>query len=236
MKDFKDYLQKIGQEQLAKNQTTNSFVADAFGQIKRSFSDVEITHLYVYDIPKLGPNGSCSVTHEKEDKPYNLTTIYRLPFSLTVLQTSPMTTRLWQLKRIITNLQQKIGCDWLGIYRKVTNTDGVEVLVKESYYGAFSRAEFPLTKDFAQTSNNSTVGLSGKAKLVQDVSRYAGPYYECDGRVQSEFCCPIIDAIGNIVGIIDAEAFAPNFFTPEKLTEIAKVCFDLGNCQEFNSR
>lgn len=233
MKNFRDYLNQIGQEELATDQTTNSFVANAFNQTKKGFSDEEVQKLYVYDIPKLGPNGTCSTTHEKEDEPYNLTIIYGLPFSPKELQTNPMTMRLWQLKQVITTLQKQIGCDWLGIYRKVINKEGTDILVKESYFGAFSRAEFPLTEAFAQTSNNSTVGLSGIAKIVQDVNSYAGPYYECDGRVQSEFCCPILDESGKVVGIIDAEAFAPNFFTPEKLIEVAKVCFDLGRRKEF---
>ena len=38
--------------------------------------------------------------------------------------------------------------------------------MQEAYVGAPSRAEFPLTEEFARTSNNSTVGLSGKARAL----------------------------------------------------------------------
>ena len=36
---------------------------------------------------------------------------------------------------------------------------------------------FPLTKDFAEISNNSWVGINGKSRVIQDVNSYDGPYY-----------------------------------------------------------
>jgi putative methionine-R-sulfoxide reductase with GAF domain len=135
---------------------------------------------------------------------------------------------LWRLNQVVTKLRQETDVDWLGIYKKVRKKHGDEVLWKLAYYDEPSRAEFPLTKEFAVHSNNSTVGLTGQAILIQDLAEYKGPYYKCDGRVKSEFCCPIIDLKGEIVGIIDAESFRENFFDDMKLLQITKVCSDLG--------
>src|SRR5206468_690344 len=99
-----------------------------------------------------------------------------------------------------------------GIYRKTQMRNGETVLVKESYLGVMSRPEFPLTQEFAEHSNNSTVGLTGKAVIIQDVRAHAGPYYNCDSKVNSELCVPIINQNNAIIGIIDAESFKPNHF------------------------
>ena len=60
---------------------------------------------------------------------------------------------------------------------------------------------------FTQTSNNSTVGLTGRVKVVDNVATYAGPYYSCDGAVNSECCLPIFNDKAEVTGIIDAESF-----------------------------
>ena len=75
------------------------------------------------------------------------------------------------------------------------------MLVKLSYFGAPSRAEFPLTDEFAAISNNSTVGLSGKARIINDVPAYltkGGEYYTCDPKVLAEACIPLFDAQGQV--------------------------------------
>lgn len=179
-----------------------------------------IEKLYKYKVPKLAPDGSCSIVDELEDEPYDLSQTYAI---------CPRNTAwLSRLNELVSTLQAKTGVDWLGIYKKTKKKNGDEVLLKLAYYGAPSRAEFPLTKEFASHSNNSTVGLSGKAILVQDVAGYNGPYYKCDGRVKSEFCCPIFDLKNEVVGIIDAESFLENFFDNTKLLQITKACSDLG--------
>lgn len=52
-----------------------------------------------------------------------------------------------------------------------------DVLVKEAYIGEMSRAIFPLTPEFQKISSNSTVGATGKAKVIADVESFEGPYY-----------------------------------------------------------
>ncbi len=228
---FKNYLKQIGLEYLIKDIEKidlNNFVKDAFEQNFQNLSDKEIQNLYVYDVPKLSADGSCSILEEKNETPYDLSQIFG---------TSPsQTLYLWRLKQIVKKLYELTGVDWLGIYKKTNNTKNEPVLVKESYLGLFSRPEFPLTKEFAKKSNNSTVGLTGKAKVIQDVSSNEGPYYKCDGKVQSEFCLPIISPKSSraksrdlVIGIIDAESFSTNFFTSERLLQIAKVAYDLEN-------
>ncbi len=123
-------------------------------------------------------------------------------------------------------------------------------MLKKAYRGEASRAVFPLTAEFALGSNNSWVGINATAKLVRDVREYAGPYYECDAKVRSELCLPILDfthasvsdvaalsdnvhvvaARGLVVrGIIDAESFTPSFFDDATVTAlVARACYDLG--------
>lgn len=187
-------------------------------------SDIEA--LYTYSVPAPSDNGACAL---KAKEPYDL----RQTLKLTELELSQhaQTIRLLKLKEVIIQLQVLTGVDWLGIYRRTENLSGEAVLLKEAYYGRFSRAEFPLTPAFAKHSNNSTVGLSGKAVVAQSVQNYDGPYYTCDKTVQSEFCVPILNPAGQLIGIIDAEAFTPDFFTDQKLLEIIKVAFDLGRSE-----
>ncbi len=92
--------------------------------------------------------------------------------------------------------------------------------MKLSYFGAPSRAEFPLTAEFAAISNNVTVGLSGKARIINDVPAYlatGGEYYTCDPKVLAEACIPLFDGSGQVTGIIDSEAFAKDFFNGREL-------------------
>ena len=104
---------------------------------------------------------------------------------------------------------------------------GEPVLVKLAYYGAASRAEFPLSSEFAKISNNSTVGLTGKAKVINDVAAYlgtGGEYYTCDPKVQAEACLPLYNQSGKIIGIVDAEDFNKNVFTADAMALLVAVC------------
>lgn len=228
---FTDYLKQIGLEKLIFSYnkiTLNNYVSEALKQKHKTFSCEEIMELYTYFIPKLTPDGSCSILEALQELPYNLAEALGLSYDCETLQSNSQTLRLWHLKKIIKNLHKQTKVDWLGIYKKVGNKKGQEILLKESYIGNPSRPEFPLTKGFAKHSNNATVGMSGKAVIVESVAKYSGPYYKCDGKVQSEFCLPILNRQNNIIGIIDAESFNVNHFTPERLLQIAKAAFDLG--------
>src|SRR4029077_4003415 len=104
--------------------------------------------------------------------------------------------------------------------QKRVNAAGEPVLVKVSYVGRASRAEFPLTTEFAQRSTNSTVGLTGRSTVIDDVSKHVeagGGFYVCDDGVQSEACVPILDGAYQVVGIVDAEAKDSAFFGVDPL-------------------
>jgi L-methionine (R)-S-oxide reductase len=181
---------------------------------------------YVYPVPELGDDGTCGVG--LADEPYNLAPICGLDYDPERLRDHPNTARLVALHETVEGLAEETGADWLGVYRRATNADGEDVLVKEAYVGEPSRAEFPLTESFAERSNNTTVGLSGEAVLVDSVDDYDGPYYECDGSVDSEFCCPVL-AGDEVVGIVDAEAHEPEFFTEDRVLAIAGACAALAD-------
>lgn len=111
---------------------------------------------------------------------------------------------------------------------RVVDTEGSAKLVKLAYRGSPSRAEFPLTEDFALHSNNSRVGLTGRARVIQDVAEYVksgGEYYTCDLSVQSEACLPLFGVDGAVCGIVDVETALPHFFTGHTLA--ATIAFAL---------
>jgi putative methionine-R-sulfoxide reductase with GAF domain len=63
---------------------------------------------------------------------------------------------------------------------------------------------------------------------VERVDDYDGPYYECDDSVASEFCCPVL-AGDEVVGIVDAEAHEPDFFTDDRVLAVAGACAALAD-------
>jgi putative methionine-R-sulfoxide reductase with GAF domain len=163
--------------------------------------------LYRYLVPKLGEGGSCSLVDELDDTPYNVA-----PWLGG--ESEAAAAALLQLHALVEATLQAAAADWLGVYCRFER-DGQARLVKLAYRGLPSRGEFPLTEDFALFSNNSRVGLSGRAAIVADVAAWqaaGGAYYECDPKVQSEVCLPVLAADGSVVGILDAEDARPGFF------------------------
>ena len=179
----------------------------------------DVASLYQYRVPELGENGACSMPDMLADEPYDL--------AATLGGIQPETTlRLATLRNLVQQVARETGCGWLGIYQARDVADG-RALVKLAYTGKPSRAEFPLTTEFAEHSNNSTVGLSGKGRMIDSVDAYVaegGAYYTCDADVQSEACLPMFDDAGTLVGIVDAEDSRPGFFAGEVLARIVALC------------
>ncbi len=169
--------------------------------------------LYRYPVPEPGEGGACSLFRSLADAPYDL--------SVLLGGRSDTHDRLLsRLDQAVDQVADITGLEWLGIYQVKERSQGDRVLVKLAYRGAVSRAEFPLTDDFAKLSNNSTVGLTGKGRLIQSVARFqaqGGSYYNCDPKVKAELCIPLFGADGAVVGILDAEAFAENAFNELRL-------------------
>jgi putative methionine-R-sulfoxide reductase with GAF domain len=74
-----------------------------------------------------------------------------------------------------------------------------------------------------------TVRKEYEYETPQNVAVYDGPYYECSNKVQSELCVPILNSKLEVIGIIDAESWKPNWFTEERVLEICKVASDIGD-------
>ena len=175
--------------------------------------------LYSYRVPMLTEDGTCSIVNEMAPVPYDLGAILGG-------RSEQTTRRLALLERLVERVQETTGADWVGIYQRRVNSAGVPVLVKVSYVGRPSRAEFPLTHEFAEKSTNSTVGLTGRATVIEDVSRHVeagGGFYVCDDGVQSEACVPILDEAREVAGIVDVEAKPKGFFGADRLTVIAAL-------------
>lgn len=185
--------------------------------------EVEQAVQWHYAVPELGEGGACSLFGVLADTPYDLTAILGG-------KTAANQQALLKLHQITAYYREQAKVAWFGIYQARANTAGESVLVKLSYFGAPSRAEFPLTAEFAQISNNSTVGLTGQARVINDVAAYlqqGGEYYTCDPQVQAEACLPLFDQSGRIVGIVDAEDFTKQIFTAEAMALLVAVCLTI---------
>lgn len=156
--------------------------------------------LYRYPVPLLGDDGACSLVNQLAPKPYDL--------ARALGGVAPETSRkLAILNTLVEATRDRADIGWLGVYQNRA-VGGGRALVKLAYRGKPSRAEFPLTSEFAAYSNNSTVGMSGEARIIDDIGAYqrdGGVYYNCDPLVQSEACLPLFDASGRVIGIIDGE-------------------------------
>ena len=175
--------------------------------------------LYAYTVPMMSEDGSCSIVDELAPVPYDLGAILGG-------RSDQTTRRLALMERLVERVQETTGADWVGIYQRRANSAGVPVLVKVAYVGRPSRAEFPLTTEFAQRSTNSTVGLTGHATVIDDVGKHVeagGGFYVCDDGVQSEACVPILDQDRQVIGIVDVEAMPKAFFVPERLAVVAAL-------------
>ena len=182
--------------------------------------DVSNDALYRYEVPLISEDGACSLIDEMDPAPYDLARILGE-------ESEANTRKLKLLNILVTRATMVTGADWVGIYQHRLNPVGNPVLVKLAYRGRPSRAEFPLNAEFAKGSTNSTVGLSGAAKLIDDVAAYkaeGGGFYVCDDAVQSEICVPIVDpADGKVLGIIDAEASPKGFFNADRQSAIVAM-------------
>jgi L-methionine (R)-S-oxide reductase len=201
--------------------------------LQRFLAEHEVTNLrWQYQVPELGEGGACSIFSQLQTEPYDLKQILPVQSApslglSTTLGSLTTAQALTKLQAITNFYQQQTGFDWFGIYQSRVNQQTEAVLVKLTYYGAASRPEFPLTADFAKYSNNSTVGLTGRAKIINHVADYVaagGEYYTCDPKVSAEACLPLFDQSGKIVGIIDAEDFNNNVFTADAIALLVAIC------------
>jgi L-methionine (R)-S-oxide reductase len=139
-------------------------------------------------------------------------------------------TSLIVLQALITEVALQAGIDWLGAYQ-VREVSSGRALVKLAYAGVPSRAEFPLTEAFAKTSNNATVGLTGRGRVINDLKAHlasGGAYYECDPTVKAEACLPVFNAGGRVIGIVDAESSTAGFFDDPRLAVVVALALEVG--------
>ena len=214
------YLRLAGLESLVGRETdVERAIRDLMEAMGEKVAILDPASLYTYLVPMLSEDGSCSIVDEMAPTPYDLTAILGG-------RSEQTTRRLALLERLVERVQETTGAEWVGVYQRRVNAAGTPVLVKVSYVGRPSRAEFPLTREFAERSTNSTVGLTGRATVIEDVSKHVeagGGFYVCDEGIQSEACVPILDDDRRVIGIVDAEAKPRGFFGAERLAVVAAV-------------
>ena len=215
-----DYLRIAGLESLAgRAADVERAVRDLVDAMGEKVDVGDGSSLYAYTVPMMTENGACSIVDQLAPVPYDLAVILGG-------RSEQTTRRLALLERLVERAQETTGSDWVGIYQRRTNPAGEALLVKLAYVGRPSRAEFPLTTEFAQRSTNSAVGLTGRATVIDDVGKHVeagGGFYVCDDGVQSEACVPILDQARQVVGIVDAEAKPRGFFGADRLVVVAAL-------------
>ncbi len=180
-----------------------------------------LAKLYEFKVPKLSPDGTCAAFDDLDDTPYDLAAQFG-GRSLTA------TTRLMTLDVLVAHCAQALQVGWVGIYQARPTPSG-PALIKLAYRGLPSRAEFPLTPEFAAKSNNSTVAMSGQANVLNDIEAHlasGGAYYECDPKVKAEACIPVISDSG-VIGLIDAEHTVAQWFTTTRLAVLVALALEL---------
>lgn len=216
---IRHYLRSAGLESLVgREEAVELALRDLMEAMTEKVAVRDLDSLYTYTVPMLTEDGTCSVVDQLAPVPFDLT-------DLVGGRTEQTTRRLALMERLVERVRETTGADWVGIYQRRRNGAG-EVLVKLSYVGRPSRAEFPLTREFAERSTNSTVGLTGRATVIDDVGKHVesgGGFYVCDDGIQSEACVPILDEARDVVGIVDAEAKPRGFFGGERLAVIAAL-------------
>ena len=214
------YLRMAGLESLlgreAEVERAARDLVDAMGE---NVAVASSTSLYSYPVPMLTEDGACSIVDQLAPLPYDLGAVLGG-------RNEQTTRRLALLGRLVERTRETTGADWVGVYQRRPNAAGIPVLVKVSYVGRPSRAEFPLTREFAERSTNATVGLTGRSTVIDDVSKHVeagGGFYVCDDGVQSEACVPILAPGGDVAGIVDAEAKPRGFFGAQRLAVVAAL-------------
>ena len=214
------YLRMAGLESLVgREEDVERAIRDLLEAMSEKVDIPDPASLYSYPVPMLTEDGTCSIVDQLAPMPYDLAPILGG-------RSEQATRRLALLERLVERAQETTGSDWVGVYQRRTNSAGVPALVKLAYVGRPSRAEFPLTRQFAEKSTNSTVGLTGRATVIDDVGKHVeagGGFYVCDDGVQSEACVPILDEHRQVIGIIDAEAKPKAFFGCDRLGVVAAL-------------
>ena len=209
-------------------------------------TSAETTSLQAYRVPFTSTDGGCGLPGKLRPEPYPL--LDELCAARAALVGANGAAewracelrRLAQLRAVCAAVAAATAADWVGVYQVAAPAPGAGAwggsedapsLQKLAYVGAPSRALFPLTPAFAAGSNNSTVGLSGDTVVIHDTAGLPvdAPYYVCDGKVRSEVCTPIWGPEGALLGIMDAEAFAPHCFSAQRLAIILSACKQLGD-------
>jgi nucleoside-diphosphate-sugar epimerase/putative methionine-R-sulfoxide reductase with GAF domain len=195
-----------------------------------------------YATPAMAPGGEgCAAGGRLAEEPFPLAAaLCALAPGAPAALPAPLEAALRHLRELCLGAAAAVRADWLGVYAVVPPASGAHAhvygasaaapnLLKLAYTGAPSRAYFPLTPQFAEGSNNSLVGLSAAVVHICDVAALGSevPYYSCDGKVRSEVCLPILGEGGRVVGIVDAEAFAPHAFDQAALQLLYEVTLRL---------
>ncbi len=192
--------------------------------------------------PPPGDAGHEEGEHREQLVSCDLRQLLNLPTDPAILQDHDMTRLLQRMAIIMERAQREIGSGWIGIYLVFTLQSGERVAVKLASCGKKTAMVFPTDAAFAAQSNNTTVLLTGRAVVIEDKSTWEGPDYVCDPEVLAEVDLPVdpiegekpgeiemVDgrALIKATGNVDAEDPTPGFYTPDRVVQLAWICYQL---------
>ena len=93
---------------------------------------------------------------------------------------------------------------WTGFYRVDPNRPGE--LVLGPYQGTLGCLRIPFGKGFCGTAAERR-----ETVVVEDVHAFPG-HIACDSRSASEIVCPVFDAAGGLIAVLDVDAEIPAAF------------------------
>lgn len=195
----------------------------------------DVERMLQYRVPAMTPDGCTRLDGSLDPTPYNLGRT--LGIERQTALDSEAFKRLYVIDWLVALVSEDLGINWLGVYQARNLSAKSRALVKLAYRGIESRAEFPLTEEFAKQSNNSAVGLTGRSIVINDIEKYlsaqGGPYYQCDMLVHSEACLPIFAKdFSSVIGIVDAESYDRNKFSRTIMTQLAAMSYILSEMIE----
>lgn len=172
-----------------------------------------LAKLYQFKVPALGPNDAEGL--------YDLAEVLK-GRSLT------STTRLMTLDVLVAYCEESLEASRVGVYQ-ARETQRGSALVKLAGRGVPSRAELPLTDEFAAKNQQSAAALSGRAKVVNDLPAWfvaRGESPMGDPALKAEACLPVLSEKG-VIGLVDAAHVTTQWFTPQRLALFIALALEL---------
>ena len=102
-------------------------------------------------------------------------------------------------------VHHSLGFLWTGFYRVVAP----QLLQVGPYQGSLGCVDIQFGRGVC-----GTAAAEGRTVIVDDVDKFPG-HISCDSRSRSEIVIPVLNAAGNLIGVLDIDSDTKGSFTDE---------------------